>query len=685
MTFLFRDPGIYLKKIFWLFIVMAVPVLVSAQDSDDKFKIPLNDSIKAHKLKEVEVKSHRISSTNKSPVPVQVLSGGELKRTSSLSVADAMRYLSGVQLKDYGGIGGLKTINVRSMGTNHTSVFYDGLQLGNAQNGQIDLGKFSLDNIEEITLYNGQRTDLLQPATGVASSASVYLKTLSPRFKTGTKLNAGLNLKAGSFGLINPSALLQYKISDQIYGSLNTSLTNANGKYKFRYTNGTYDTSAIRSNGDVLSNRIEAALYGKLSDEGTWNIKFYNYQSERGLPGATVGNRFDYKYRIWDKNFFIQSSVRHNVNKKYSILINSKYANDRLRYLDPEITNLNGLLENEYHEQELYFSMANSYYLTSFWQIAISTDYRYNTMDANLYRFPHPKRHTVLAALATQLKIKKLDLQLNVLSTSLSDQVQEGAAPGSKQEFNPTFMASWQPFSSDQLRLRGFYKSMFRTPTFNDLYFTQIGNRFLKPEYTRQYDLGITFSKTYDDILLSAISLQADAYYNEVKNKIIAQPGNNIAIWSMRNLGLVHIKGLDLNIKSSWELSKEVSISASMVYTYQKATDANPAPNENYGDQIPYIPVHSGSLLAGADYRRIGLNYSFIYTGERYNQAANNIYNYMQPWYTHDLSAFYKTTLNGNELKLNAEINNLLNQHYDVIANFPMPGRNYRLTLSYKL
>ena len=91
-------------------------------------------------------------------IPPQKLSGKDLQRLNSLSVADAIRYFSGVQLKDYGGVGGLKTVNIRSMGSNHAGVFYDGIQLGNAQNGQIDLGKFSLDNMEEIALYNGQKS-----------------------------------------------------------------------------------------------------------------------------------------------------------------------------------------------------------------------------------------------------------------------------------------------------------------------------------------------------------------------------------------------------------------------------------------------------------------------------------------------------------------------------------------------
>ena len=90
-------------------------------------------------------------------IPAQKLSKEELQALNSFSVADAIRYFSGVQVKDYGGIGGLKTINIRSMGTHHVGIFYDGIQLGNAQNGQIDLGKFSLENMEEISLYNGQK------------------------------------------------------------------------------------------------------------------------------------------------------------------------------------------------------------------------------------------------------------------------------------------------------------------------------------------------------------------------------------------------------------------------------------------------------------------------------------------------------------------------------------------------
>ena len=46
----------------------------------------------------------------KDVIPAQVLGGRDLQRLSAVSVADALRYFAGVQIKDYGGIGGLKTV-----------------------------------------------------------------------------------------------------------------------------------------------------------------------------------------------------------------------------------------------------------------------------------------------------------------------------------------------------------------------------------------------------------------------------------------------------------------------------------------------------------------------------------------------------------------------------------------------
>jgi len=644
-----------------------------------KFKA---DSLnKVNQLNEVQINSIKITRRQTSSTPLQILSGVELERLNSLSVADAVRFFSGVQLKDYGGIGGLKTINVRSMGTNHTAVFYDGVQLGNAQNGQVDLGKFSLDNIEEIELYNGQKSSVFQSARGFASGSALYLNAKQPVFGQGQSDHLTATFKSGSFGLVNPSVRWQKKINDQVYSSINAEYKNAHGRYKFHDRNGAYDTTMVRKNADIETMRFEGGLYGKLADSSIWSAKVYFYTDEQGLPGAIVNNVYDFTQRLWNRNFFVQGNYKKETGR-YNLLASVKYANDYSRYLDPNLVKDDGLTNNIYKQQEWYLTLSNRYKINSLWDVVLSVDYQRNILDANLYRFPYPTRQTVLLALATEIRLNRLNIQANLLGTLVNDEVKQYYSAGDKSELTPTIMASWQPFSAKEFRLRTFYKHIFRMPTFNDLYYTFIGNTFLKPEYTRQYDLGFTYIRQFEGKWLNQISIQSDAYYNIVKDKIVAVPGANLFRWSMQNLGRVEIKGLDVNAQSAWEITSLLKANAGFTYTYQQALNVSNV-NLNYKHQIPYTPVHSGSVIAGVDYKNIGFNYSYIYTGERYDQSANIAVNYVQPWYTHDIAFQYHKQINQKNIRFLVEINNLLNQTYEVITNFPMPGRSYRFTLSY--
>jgi vitamin B12 transporter len=638
-------------------------------------------------LKEVHINAGSRYLQSVSPVPVQILSGNELEKLNSLSVADAIRFFSGVQLKDYGGVGGLKTINVRSLGTNHVAVFYDGVEFGNAQNGQVDLGKFSLDDIQAITLYNAQAGTIFQPAKGFAAGSSICLSTKQPVFADSSRSSGRVSLKTGSFGLINPSLLWQYKLNNKVYSTLGAEETYANGRYKFTRTNGVYDTTAVRHNGDINAQRIEVGLNGNWKDSSAWSVRAYLYHSDRGLPAAVVSNNFDSKQREWDRNVFFQVSYRKDFGKNYSLMLNTKYSNDYTDYLDPSITTVRGLLEDKYYEHELYFSAANKYRITSFWDVALSADLLRNTLNASeddtvQYRFVSPVRTQLLTVIATDLHFKRFDAQANLLGTFVNDTVDTLTAAGRKTEYTPAFLFSWQPFENPDFRLRGFYKDIFRLPTFNDLYFTFVGNSFLKPEFTKQYDLGFTYDKTYQNRALIYFTTQIDGYYNQVTDKIVAIPGQNLARWTMYNLGKVHINGLDLNAQATWQLSAHATLNTGISYTYQKAIDLTNKTEVNYGQQIPYTPLNSGSLLINAEWKWWSVNYSFIYTGERYDEKANIPENYLQPWYAHDAGFTYTTYYNRHKLKFTAEINNLLNQNYEVILDYPMPGRNYRFTIS---
>ena len=673
-------------------------VVASAQSSaTDSLYL---DSIYRH----LELEEYTITARvkEKDIIIPQTLSGVQLKKMNALSVADAIRYFSGVQIKDYGGVGGLKTVNIRSMGTNHMGVYYNGVQLGNAQNGQIDLGKYSLENIEEIQLYNGQKSDIWQSAREFGAAGSIYLTTRRPRFENGKSFNIKGQMRAGSFDLINPSVLLDVKLSETMSITTNAELVSSSGKYPFRYRRVTpsgelaYDTTAIRQNGDINAIRVEAALNHYYSNTGFWKLQLYHYNSERGVPGAIVNNVWRNGERLWDRNSFVQATWQDELFNRWSLRVNAKYANDYTRYINNDDKLIH--VENQYLQQEFYLTVANKVSIFDWWDVSAAYDMQYNAL--SMYMDAH--RWTHWLSVATAINIKNyLRVQASALGTFVNEEARDRDEAPNTSKFTPAVFISYRPSQVVDLRFNAFYKQSYRYPTFNDLYYTDMGNAYLKPELAKQHSVGLSFAQPFRVANLhgSEFRINADYYYNRISDKIIAYPKGQQFRWTMLNLGLVKINGVDINTHLHFVLPQDFYLTAKLQYTYQTAIDITDPADNYYGHQIPYIPWHSGSAVGmfgwQNDWMQYHLNYSFIYVGERYNQQENILYNYTQPWYTHDLSLvgewdIYKARGERREakgkrlftLRAALDINNLLSQDYDVILNYPMPKRNYKCTIS---
>lgn len=636
------------------------------------------DSSATHIIEEVVVNGRRETSE---VIPGTTLSGEELHNLSSSSVADAMRYFSGVQIKDYGGVGGIKTVNIRSMGTNHTGVVYDGVELGNAQNGQTDLGQFSLDNIESISLYNGQRSEILQPAKDFGNAGTIYIRTRTPSFEGTKKYNIRFMLRGGSFGLINPSLLAEYRLSERVNASLSTEWLNASGKYKFRYRRVNpsgevaYDTVAVRQNGDIDALRLEMNVSGLLRS-GSWLGKVYFYNSERGIPGAIVNNVWRRGERLWDRNFFSQGRYTGYFGR-FTTLNNLKIALYRTRYVNNDERFLK--IDNLYHQRELYLSSANRYEFSTKWSMSLAYDLSWNSMTASLYGFGKPTRLSHYLSAATAVDLSRLKVQASVLATFIDDR--NGNASKGRKALSPAIFVSGNPLRNPELALRAFYKTSFRMPTFNDLYYTDMGNASLKPERVTQYNFGVLYDRSRQHFLQS-VRVSADAYYNRVKDKIVAYPKGQQFRWTMLNLGLVDIYGIDVSALVTVSPAKDLFLTLRGQYTFQKAIDVTSPADSYYRDQIPYIPRNSGSVIFNAGWKGWNLNYSWIYVGKRYSQQENIVYNLVQPWYTSDVSLSKDFRISKVTLGVRVEVNNLFGQNYDVIINYPMPGRNFRISVS---
>ncbi|WP_294543814.1 TonB-dependent receptor plug domain-containing protein [uncultured Bacteroides sp.] len=680
-----------IRKILCTVGCLGLPALLGAQSRLDSLQHLDEVVVTAKPYKEV--------------IPAQRLNGLQLERLNTHNVADALRYFSGVQIKDYGGMGGLKTIDVRNMGSHHVGVFYDGIQIGNAQNGVVDLGRFSLDDLEELSLYNGQKSEIFQSAKDFASASAVYMKARKPKFEAGKKTNLLVRYKAGSIQLINPSIRLEHKLNDNLSLSLSGEYTKSDGQYKFRYRRlnqegkVAYDTTATRWNSDIEAYRIEAGIYGTIHN-GYWQAKVYYYDSDRGLPGAIVKNIWQNGERQEDKNFFAQATFVKDVTPKYKLQLNGKFAYDYTHYLSrdtvqflQESVTKKMQFDNTYYQQDWYLSVVNMYSILPVWDVSLSVDFQYNKLNAVMRGvgtpFTFPQRYTTWAALATALNLGKWKLQADVLGTFVIEKVRNNVQAPDKSELSPAFIVGYKPFHNHDFNLRAFYKRIFRLPTFNDLYYAQIGFSQLNPEFTDQFNIGGSYQKIFKKGFIDRISIQADAYYAAITDKIIAAPTGSSFRWMMTNMGKVESKGVDVSAAVSGHAGP-VKINTNLSYSFTKAQDftkINGKKLSSYGDQIPYTPWHSGSVIAGVEYGTWTLNYSFIYVGERYNGAVNNISrNYVEPWYTHDFSLQKEFRIRSRYLlKASVEMNNALNQYYDVVLNYPMPGRNFRFIVSLSL
>lgn len=646
------------------------------------------DTSSVKMLDEVVVTERYDNSKVRATAPIQVMRQKDLKGLNVLQVSDAVKHFSGVTVKDYGGIGGLKTVSVRSLGAGHTAVSVDGIGLSDAQNGQIDIGRFSLDNVDMLSLTNGQSDRIFQSARQFASAAVLDIKTLKPEFYD-RNIKGKVAMKGGSWWLLNPTVYLACLVNRKLSMTASGEWMSADGRYPYTLHYGTVAGDSTsrerRENTDVKNLRVEMALYGSDSVQ-SGNVKAYYYQSERGLPGATIFyNTANFSsQRIWDRLAFVQGHYERTWNNKVSFLLNAKYNYSFTRYLDPVYLGSNGFDESIYHQHEYYLSAGAMYRPLSGLSFCLSTDGIVNSLASDMPQFAYPTRYQWLTALAGKYVNEWITATASVLLTSVLETVASGEAADNRFKASPYVSLSFKPFRDADFRLRLFYKNIFRLPTFNDLYYGRIGNLDLLPEITNQYNIGATYMVSFGKIV-PLLSLSCDVYHNSVRNKIVAYPTKNIYSWTMLNYGRVSITGLDFSGEMEIVATSWLKFLFGASYTYNRALNVTNPSDRDYKHQIPYTPRISGSGKAGIETPWVNINYSLIWSGHRYAVNQNYAENRVEGFFDHSLSVSHDFGLSrGHVIGVSVECLNLTNVNYEVVRYFPMPGRSWRASVYWR-
>lgn len=598
-------------------------------------------------------------------------------------VAAVLSRFTGIQLKDYGGAGGLKTVNVRSLGSEHVGIFLDGIQIDNAQNMQVDLGRFSTDNLEAVSLYNGQKTRRLQTAKEYAAGASVYLESIRPALTTPAEWR--IRLRGGSFGTFNPSIQYTRAIRKTALRASAEYLT-SNGKYKFPC----FDTTLIRQNGDIRALRMESQLYGG-TNGGSWQAHLYTYRSERGFPGPVIRRGAGLPFsaeRQDDRDIFVQGSWNEEWTDRYATGIRLKYSNNYTHYDTRPDKNPAALPYNlHYRQQSAYFSLAQSCTITGPWSADLSTDIQYNTLASDAGQFVSPRRITFTGAIATKLAWENIRAAASLVYQGARDIFRTPQAGGWTREnafrdaWTPSLSLFWRP--RPWIEADAFVKRSYRLPTFNDLYYTLVGNADLAPESAFQAgaDLKGSWQKG-----ACRIEARISPYYNNVSDKIVAIPTASQFRWTMLNIGVVDITGADTRLGMRLHDSPDFPgwvLELTFRYSFQQALDHSTPGSLTYGNQIPYVPRHSGGAGCVARWKDWSLVWDTMATGGRWSRTANTPDYYIGPWSVSDVELSKTFRVAGAVLSASLRCNNLFGRHYQIVQGYPMPGRNWSCHLSY--
>lgn len=557
---------------------------------------------------------------------VTVSRSDTLRVLDSASASDILLQSPGFHVGDNGGFSGLKTVSLRGLGSAHTSIYVDGVRVGNVQSGQNDLGMLPFENLGSVIVDYAQN--------------SVSFNTARPVFD-GRPVAGTLRMNAGSFGTWMPSARVDFRLSDKMSLSAHASGVVSKGNYG-------YGDGLVRENNDLKQLRAGLDLFG-LTEGGDYLLKAYCNGSDRGTPGSTDWPSDD---RQTDRNAFVQGVLRKRFSDLYSLHLSGKTSYDDIFYSS-------SWGDSRYEQTEMQLNSAHDFQIREWWKLSFAADMQWDALSSTNY---NASRVTAFSALGSSFRIGRFsaDIALEYNGAFDRDALRRHA-------FSPS--ASLRLRLTEGLDLMAFGRRAYRIPTFNELYYVGYGNPELKPEDAWLTDIGLDFHRTFSGNW--TLKAKLDGFYNFLTDKITSAPSpEDPNVWAPYNIGKVHSSGFDAVAGISHEGDWDYSLDAR--YSYQSALDMTPD-SYSYGRQIPYTARHSVVLTAHVGWKGWALSPVWLMRAGRTDGTGS-----LPDWNTLDVNLARSFRIrNAGILSLKLSARNVMDCRYETVSGYPMPGRNF--------
>jgi len=631
-------------------------------------------------LQEVTVTENRHSHALKSTAPMHVIDRRDIVVMGVTDMADALHRLPGITLRDYGGAGGMKTVSVRGFGAKHTGVSYDGVMLSECQSGEIDLSRYSLDNVDHLSLTIGDNSDIFIPARNATTPATLTIQTLRQP-SDDYRPHVTAQVKAGSFGYLSPFLRYEQSVTNGFSFSAVGEYVYAENDYPYTIKNGIETINDRRNNSRMNSGHAELNFLWKTSTESQLGGKLYYYDNDRQLPGQVFYYSNTSRETLRDRNFFGQLGYHTRWNNGLALKLNGKFNWAASLYDDGVVAGW--VQDADYYQREVYGSMCLFYTPHDHWSLDYSVDYAYNNLNSTLPTDTRPYRNTVLQSATAKYNTGRLTVMGRLLYSLYLNGARDGEASGNMRRLSPSLSMSYAV--TPQLRLRASYKDIFRAPTFNENYFFHYGSKDLKAEDTKQLNVGVTFVATAPQPIgkRTELTATADLYYNKVTDLIQGVP-HNMFVWSCVNIGKVEVLGIDFTTRVAQYLGRH-TLTAAMNYSLQQAHDHTNGESPYYDYQIAYLPLHSGAGSLGWENPWANIALSGYGISERWSTNEHQNSTHIDGYAELSATVWRRFHIGRPVAELRLDVKNLLDKQYEIVRSYPMPGRSWQMTIKIEL
>ena len=611
----------------------------------------------------------------------------------SLSAAEVLASLPGVQYTRQGGVGSFQTVSIRGVSAKNIVVCMDGIPLNDASGGAVDFGTIDLNQVEKIEVYK-DRVPAKFGGRGIGGAINFVTKGSKPAeavLKPEDKKSGRVLLSYGSHNTWETSTQLLSRLTDSASVSASLSARHSDNDYEFESQNGTQydpddDYTDTRRNAEFTeySGLFKARV---LHASGVFSTLNFNFsRSEGGNPGrddyqtSVAGYKGEFAqatYRaelpqllgwLW-LEFSLTGKFEKAVSHSYYPLDHLGYASsDFLKYgaagysLIPEVlANYSG----EKIEANLRLSLDMSYYSG-----------RGSSKPWNLTRYATTSSgdvsYNILKTLSVGSEGSALFIKDDIHGGEYVSPVLTKKLKSAKDRDVSFAGRGFVRYDAPDSRYGGSLSigRLFRAPQLMEIYGVypgMVSNPDLLDESALRFEVG-----GYYMIPKSQTVIRATYFQTSVKNAICWINSGNFL--KPLNVGKSHIRGLEAELESK----PKKWFTAILRATFQKTEDKS---EEHYynGKMLPYEPARSYYAEAKFD---LPYHFDFIWTSEYRTKIFEDRTNRIkQPAVDlHHLSLGYNPF---NKTRLVFALRNITDEKYrNVYTPFPTPGREYKLTLT---